>query len=195
MFGSVVGGRSRWVVVEAPPGEQGPEPAKLIVRCRVAPTDVVKTHERSAGRQRHEVLVLQWRQRRGDVGQLLGHGSTPKAAARVAVEAEQRAALALQALADPGRFAPEELGDLLGRQAGLLELAPPQHARDERRACGAVGVETAGPTKERPGADPRATRSGSLTGHDAADRRWLILVRTRRAQAVLIRWPRRVSPW
>ena len=39
----------------------------------------------------------------------------PLAAARVAVEAEQRSALALQALADPGRFAPEELGDLLGR--------------------------------------------------------------------------------
>lgn len=50
MVGSVIGGRSSWVVVEAPSAGQGPEPAKLIVRCRVAPTDVVKTHERGAGR-------------------------------------------------------------------------------------------------------------------------------------------------
>ncbi|TVR24908.1 MAG: hypothetical protein EA387_05025 [Nitriliruptor sp.] len=59
----------------------------------------------------------------------------------MAVEAEQRSALALQALADPGRFAPEKLGDLLSRQGGLLELAPPQHARDQRRPCGAVRVD------------------------------------------------------
>jgi hypothetical protein len=38
------------VVIEATSAEQGPEPAELIMLARVAPTDVVETHERGAGR-------------------------------------------------------------------------------------------------------------------------------------------------